>query len=96
VPINSLNPSLGNRTIIFEKEFFIERSDFLETPPKDFWRLSPKNEVRLRYAYLVKCEEFIKDKNGNIKEIHVVYDPESLGGKSSDGRKVKGIIHWVA
>lgn len=68
----------------------------MESPPKDFWRLSPKSEVRLRYAYLVKFEEFVKDKNGNIKEIHVVYDPESLGGKSSDGRKVKGIIHWVA
>lgn len=67
----------------------------MECPPKDFWRFSPKNEVRLRYAYLIKCEEFLKDKDGNIKEIHAIYDPESLGGKSSDGRKVKGIIHWV-
>lgn len=93
---NPEDESLGKRAIPFGREILIERDDFMEDPPKKFFRLAPGTEVRLRYAYLVKCENVIKDDQGNIIEIHCTYDPESGGGGSSDGRKVKGIIHWLS
>lgn len=86
----------GTRMVPFSRELFIERDDFMENPPKKYFRLSPGNEVRLRYAYLIKCDEVIKDENGEVVELRCTYDSESMGGKSSDGRKVKGIIHWVS
>lgn len=98
--INAVNnpedETLGKRAIPFGREILIERDDFMEDPPKKFFRLAPGTEVRLRYAYLVKCEEVVKDENGNITEIHCTYDPESGSGGSSDGRKVKGVIHWLS
>lgn len=93
---NPEDESAGKRDVPFTRELYIERDDFMENPPKKYFRLSPGNEVRLRYAYLIKCEEVIKDADGNILELRCTYDPESAGGSSSDGRKVKGIIHWVS
>jgi glutaminyl-tRNA synthetase len=79
------------------KEIYIERTDFMEEPPKGFHRLRPGGEVRLRYAYLIKCDEVVKDPTtGEITELRCSYDPESAGGGSSDGRRVKGVIHWVS
>ncbi len=92
---NPEDPEAGRRDVSFSREVFIERDDFMEDAPKKFFRLRPGGEVRLRYAYLIKCEEIIKDEQGNIVELKCSYDPESAGGKSSDGRKVKGVIHWV-
>jgi len=92
---NPEDESAGSRILSFSKYLFIERDDFLEDAPKKFFRLSLGKEVRLRYAYFVKCNDIIKDENGNIIELHCTYDPESKGGKSPDGRKVKGTIHWV-
>ncbi len=92
---NPEDPEAGRRDVSFSREVFIERDDFMEDAPKKFFRLRPGGEVRLRYAYLIKCEEVIKDEQGNIIELKCSYDPESAGGKSSDGRKVKGVIHWV-
>ena len=89
-------PELGTRKVPFTRNIFIERSDFLENPPKKFFRLSPGSEVRLRFAYLVTCTEVVKDGEGNIVELRCRYDPESRGGVSPDGRKVKGTIHWVS
>ncbi len=89
-------PELGTRKVPFTRKIFIERSDFLEDPPKKFFRLSPGSEVRLRFAYLVTCTEVVKDGEGNIVELKCRYDPESRGGVSPDGRKVKGTIHWVS
>jgi len=86
----------GKRDIPFGREIFIERSDFIENPPKKFFRLGVGREVRLRYAYFIKCVDLVKDNNGNILKIKCTYDPETLGGKATDGRKVKGTIHWVA
>ncbi|MFI3262479.1 MAG: glutamine--tRNA ligase/YqeY domain fusion protein [Rikenellaceae bacterium] len=83
------------REVPFSREVYIERDDFMEEPPKKYFRLSPGKEVRLRYSYLIKCEEVIKDENGIVTELRCTYDTESMGGKSSDGRKVKGVIHWV-
>ncbi len=85
----------GTRYIPFSKEIFIEKSDFIEDPPKKFFRLSPGREVRLRYAYFITCTDVIKDGDGNIIEIHCTYDPESKGG-TTDGRKVKATLHWVS
>lgn len=85
----------GTRMLSFSREIYIERDDFMEDAPKKFFRLSEGREVRLRYAYFIKCEKVIKDEAGNITEIHCTYDPESKGGKSPDGRKVKGTLHWV-
>jgi len=85
----------GTREVEFGRELYIERDDFMENPPKKYFRLSPGGEVRLRYAYIIKCQEVIKDEDGNILELHCTYDEQSHGGGSSDGRKVKGIIHWV-
>jgi len=94
---NPENPDDGARMVPFSKELFIERDDFMEDPPKKYFRLSPGSEVRLRYAYYIKCVDFVKDENtGEITEIHCTYDPETKGGQSPDGRKVRGTIHWVS
>ena len=94
-PNNLENPELGSRKIAFERELYIEREDFMEEPPKKYYRLFPGNEVRLMNAYFVKCESFIKDENGNVTEVHCTYDPETKSGSGFEGRKVKGTIHWV-
>ncbi|MHA2171944.1 MAG: glutamine--tRNA ligase, partial [Candidatus Hodarchaeales archaeon] len=89
--------SMGERKIPFSKILYIEKDDFMEEPPKKFYRLSPGGrEVRLRYAYYIKCTEVIKDKDGNITEIRATYDPKTKGGYSPDGRKVKSTIHWLS
>lgn len=93
---NPEDPNSPTRLVPFSKYLYIERDDFMENPPPKYYRLAPGQEVRLRYAYFVKCERVIRDKDGNITEIHCTYDPESRGGKSPDGRKVKGTIHWVS
>ncbi|MDO5541592.1 MAG: glutamine--tRNA ligase/YqeY domain fusion protein [Eubacteriales bacterium] len=95
--VNNLeNPELGSRKVPFGRELYIDSEDFMEVPPKKYFRLFPGNEVRLMNAYFVKCESFVKDENGKVTEIHCTYDPASKGGNSPDGRKVKGTIHWVA
>ena len=86
----------GVRKIPFSKELFIERNDFMEDPPKKFFRLSIGKEVRLKYAYFIKCVDIVKNSKNELIEIHCTYDPKSFGGKSSDGRKVKGTLHWVS
>ena len=93
---NPEDESAGTRQVPFSREIYIERGDFMENPPKKYYRLAPGTEVRLRYSYLIKCEEVIKDVEGNIVELHCSYDPESGQGSSSDGRRVKGVIHWVS
>jgi len=93
---NPEDESMGTRKVPFSKVLYIERDDFMEIPPKKYFRLSPGAEVRLRYAYYVKCTDVVKDENGEITEIHCTYDPLTKGGGSPDGRKVKGTIHWVA
>ncbi len=94
---NPEDPTMGKRKISFSRTIYIEKEDFMENPPKKYFRLSKGKEVRLRYAYFIKCIDVIKDKKtGEIKELHCTYDPESKGGKSPDGRKVKGTIHWVS
>ncbi|SDB10254.1 MULTISPECIES: glutamine--tRNA ligase/YqeY domain fusion protein [unclassified Butyrivibrio] len=93
---NKEAPELGNREIPFGKELWIEREDFMEEPPKKYFRLFPGNEVRLMNAYFVTCTGCVKDENGVVTEIHCTYDPETKGGDSPDGRKVKGTIHWVS
>jgi glutaminyl-tRNA synthetase len=94
---NPEDPAMGTRKVPFSRELYIERDDFREEPPKKFFRLSPGREVRLRYAYFVKCEEVIKDKKtGEVIELRCTYDPATRGGDSPDGRKVKGTLHWVS
>ena len=93
---NPEDESAGTREVPLTREIYIERDDFMEDPPKKYYRLSPGGEVRLRYAYLIKCNEVIKDASGEVVELHCTYDPSSAGGGSSDGRKVKGVIHWVS
>lgn len=93
---NPEDESAGTRQVPFSREIYIERDDFMENPPKKYFRLAPGQEVRLRYAYFIKCDEVIKDSEGNIVELHCSYDPASKGGNSPDGRKVKGTIHWVS
>ena len=93
---NPEDESAGHREVPFSREVYIERDDFMEVPPKKYFRLSPGNEVRLRYAYLIRCNEVIKNGQGEIVELRCTYDPMSKGGQSSDGRKVKGVIHWVS
>ena len=93
---NLENPELGKRKVPFTRELYIDREDFMEVPPKKYFRMFPGNEVRLMNAYFVTCNSFVKDENGNITEIHCTYDPASQGGNSPDGRKVKGTIHWVS
>ena len=92
---NLENESLGMRKVPFSRELYIDREDFMEEPPKKYFRLFPGNEVRLMNAYFVTCTSFEKDADGNVTVIHCTYDPESKGGNSPDGRKVKGTIHWV-
>lgn len=95
--VNNLeNEALGSRKIPFSGELYIEREDFMEEPPKKYFRMFPGNEVRLMNAYFVTCNSFEKDENGNVTVIHCTYDPASRGGNSPDGRKVKGTIHWVS
>ena len=88
--------SFGTRNLTFSREIYIDREDFMEDPPKKFFRLSPGKEVRLRYAYLIRCKEVVKDTEGKIIELRCTYDPETKGGSAPDGRKVKGILHWVS
>jgi glutaminyl-tRNA synthetase len=93
---NPEDPSAGSRKLPFSREIYIERSDFEEVPPPKFFRLSPGQEVRLRWAYFIRCEKVIKDASGNVVELHCTYDPATRGGDAPDGRKVKGTIHWVS
>ncbi len=90
------NEEMGSREVPFSREIYIERDDFMEYPPRKFFRLGPGREVRLRYAYFITCREFIKDENGEVVELRCTYDPETKGGNAPDGRKVKGTIHWVS
>ncbi len=89
-------PLMGERTLPFTREIYIERDDFMEDPPKKFFRLAPGREVRLRRGYYITCTEVVKDENGEIVELKATYDPESRGGNTPDGRRVKGTIHWVS
>jgi glutaminyl-tRNA synthetase len=93
---NPDNPDMGSRMIPFTREVYIEREDFMENPPKKYFRLFPGNEVRLRNAYFVKCVDFVKDEDGNVTEVHCTYDPETKSGSGFTGRKVKGTLHWVS
>ena len=93
---NLENPELGQRTVPFTRELYIERDDFMEEPPKKYFRMFPGNEVRLMGAYFVKCTGCEKDENGNVTVVHGTYDPETKSGSGFEGRKVKGTIHWVA
>ena len=92
---NSDNPDAGTRKITFSRELYIEADDFMEEPPRKYFRLFPGNEVRLKGAYFVKCTGFEKDSEGNVTEVHCTYDPETRSGSGFEGRKVKGTIHWV-
>ncbi len=95
--VNNLeNEGLGSRKVPFGREIYIDREDFMEEPPKKYFRMFPGNEVRLMNAYFVTCNNFVKDENGKVTEIHCTYDPASRGGNSPDGRKVKGTIQWVS
>ena len=96
VPNNLENPELGDRKVPFGRELYIEREDFMENPPKKYFRLFPGNEVRLMGAYFVTCTGCEKDENGNVTVVHCTYDPETKSGSGFTGRKVKGTIHWVA
>jgi len=93
---NPENADMGSRKVPFCREIYIEQDDFMEDPPKKYFRLYPGNEVRLKNAYFIKCTEVMKDSQGNITELRCTYDPESKGGNSPDGRKVKGTLHWVS
>jgi len=93
---NPEDESMGKRKVPFSRELYIEQEDFMETPTNKFYRLSPGREVRLRYSYFIKCTDFIKNEQGEIVELHCTYDPETKGGNSPDGRKVKATLHWVA
>ena len=92
---NQDNPEAGMRKVAFSRELYIDREDFMEVPPKKYFRLFPGNEVRLKGAYFVKCVDFEKDSDGNITVVHCTYDPETRSGSGFEGRKVKGTIHWV-
>ena len=92
---NPEDESMGTRKVPFSREIYIEQEDFMEDAPKKFFRLSVGREVRLRYAYFITCNDIVKDADGNVTELHCTYDPLSKGGKSPDGRKVKGTLHWV-
>ncbi|MFQ5546303.1 MAG: glutamate--tRNA ligase family protein, partial [Acidiferrobacterales bacterium] len=96
-PNHPNDPGMGSRKVPFARVLYIEQEDFLEDPPKKFFRLAPGREVRLRYAYLVKCQRVVKDdRTGEVIELHCTYDPATRGGSAPDGRKVKGTIHWVS
>jgi glutaminyl-tRNA synthetase len=90
------DPAAGTRRIAFGRELYIERDDFMENPPKKFFRLSPGTEVRLRYAYFIKCREALKNAAGEIVELRCTYDPATKGGNAPDGRKVKATMHWLS
>ena len=96
LPVNQDKPEMGTRVIRFSKEICVEKEDFMIEPPKKYFRLFPGNEVRLRGAYFVKCVGYDTDENGEVTAVHCTYDPESKGGNSPDGRKVKGTLHWVS
>ena len=89
-------PAAGTRKVPFSRELYIERDDFMEEPPKKFFRLAPGREVRLRYAYLITCQEVVKDAAGEVVELRCTYDPATRGGDAPDGRKVKATLHWVS
>jgi glutaminyl-tRNA synthetase len=93
---NPEDPAAGKRPVPFTRELFIERDDFMEDPPKKFFRLAPGREVRLRYAYFITCQEVVKDAAGEVVELRCSYDPTTRGGDAKDGRKVKGTLHWVS
>ena len=93
---NPEDPAAGERTVPFSRVLYIEQDDFREDPPKKYFRLAPGREVRLRYGYFIKCEDFIKNDAGEVVELRCTYDPETRGGNAPDGRKVKGTIHWVS
>ena len=93
---NPRDKNAGTRLLTFSREIYIERDDFMEDPPKNFFRLGPGREVRLRFSYYLKCREIVKDQMGNVSELRCSYDPETKGGHPPDGRKVKGVIHWVS
>lgn len=93
---NPEDESMGNRTVPFSREIYIEKSDFMEDPPKKFFRLGPGREVRLKSAYIIHCNDFKKDEKGNIVEIYCTYDEETRSGKENSGRKVKGTLHWLS
>jgi glutaminyl-tRNA synthetase len=90
------DPDMGSREIQFGGEIFVEQDDFMEDPPRKFFRLRPGGEVRLRYGYIIKCEEVVKDDEGNVVELRCSYDPETRSGEAAAQRKVKGTIHWVS
>jgi glutaminyl-tRNA synthetase len=93
---NPEDPRSGSRKIPFGRELYIERDDFMEHPPKKYFRLFPGSMVRLKYAYIIRCDEVVKDPNGNITELHCTYIPESRSGHDTSGIHVKGTLHWVA
>ena len=93
---NPEDPSAGTRTVPFSRELYIDRDDFMENPPRRFYRLAPGREVRLRYGYFVRCEEAIKDDSGRVVELRCTYDPETRGGSAPDGRRVRATLHWVS
>ncbi|MFO7930918.1 MAG: glutamine--tRNA ligase/YqeY domain fusion protein [Thermodesulfobacteriota bacterium] len=93
---NPEDPAMGTREVPFSRVLYIERDDFMEDPPKKFFRLAPGREVRLRYAYFIKCKDVIRDESGEISELRCTYDPETRGGDAPDGRKVKATLHWVS
>jgi len=93
---NPEDPSAGTRKVAFSRELYIEQEDFMEEPPKKFYRLAPGREIRLRYAYFVTCTDVVKDENGQVVELHCTYDPATRGGDAPDGRKVKSTLHWVS
>src|SRR5205823_3572230 len=95
-PLHPEDASHGTRKVPFSKVLYIERDDFREDPPKEWFRLAPGREVRLRYACLIKCNEVIKDDQGEVTELHCTWDPQSWGGTSPDGRVVRGTLHWVS
>jgi glutaminyl-tRNA synthetase len=90
------NPSAGTRRVPFGRELYIEREDFMESPPKKFFRLAPGREVRLRYGYFITCREVVKDTAGEVVELRCTYDPATRGGNAPDGRKVQATLHWVS
>ena len=93
---NPEDAAAGTRVVPFSREIYIERRDFMEDPPRKFFRLAPGREVRLRYAYFITCREAVKNAAGEVTELRCTYDPETRGGDAPDGRKVKGTIHWVS
>jgi len=93
---NPEDPSAGTRKVPFSREIYIERDDFMEEPPKKFYRLAPGREIRLRYAYFIRCTGVVKNSKGEVVELHCTYDPATRGGDAPDGRKVKATLHWVS